>query len=173
MKERFNVEIAGITFSVVTDDGEKLVREAEATLNTDVAAVLKQMGRFSKLDAVTLCALDYCAQAQKAEAKIKNLEAQIEILEANMHRLRGEEETTAAPAKKTASAKTAEASPAPAAKAPEAEAAQSAAQLAPAPEKAPETAAKTKTESDDASRSRKFRQLEELLGSQLKFEIDQ
>lgn len=170
MKERFNVEIAGITFSVVTDDGEKLVREAEAALNTDVAAVLKQMGRFSKLDAVTLCALDYCAQAQKAEAKIKNLEAQIEILEANMHRLRGEEETPAAPVKKTAPAKKAEPAPAsaPAAKA-------SVAESSPVPEKAPEVKAETKDEakSDDTSRSRKFRQLEEFLGSQLKFEIDQ
>ena len=95
MKERFNVEIAGISFSVVTDDGEAMVRNAEAMLNENVAAVLKQMGRFSKLDAVTLCALDYCAQAQKAEAKIRNLEAQIEILEANMHRLRGEEDAPA------------------------------------------------------------------------------
>ena len=157
MKERFNVEIAGITFSVVTDDGEELVRNAEATLNEDVKAVLKQMGRFSKLDAVTLCALDYCGQAQKAEAKIKNLEAQIEILEANMHRMRDE-----APAK--AEAPKAEAKPQ--AKAEPVKKAEAKAEPAAKP------ASEESTKSTGESRSQKLRMLEEFLGNQLKIDLD-
>ena len=154
MKERFNVEIVDITFSVVTDDGEELVRKAEATLNEDVRAVLKQMGRFSKLDAVTLCALDYCGQALKAEAKIRNLEAQIEILEAS----RKNDDAPAAKAAPKAEAKAdaPKAEPAPKAKA----------------EVKAEAPAEEKDASDDSARSRKLRQLEALLGSQLKIDLD-
>ncbi len=156
MKERFNVEIVGITFSVVTDDGEELVRKAEATLNEDVKAVLKQMGRFSKLDAVTLCALDYCGQAQKAEAKIRNLEAQIEILEANMHR---KKDDAPAAEEKSAPAKKAE---------PKAESVE---EVKPEPPKTEEKE-ESAPEANDSSRSQKLRQLEAFLGSQLKIDLD-
>lgn len=158
MKERFNVEIVDITFSVVTDDGEELVRRAEATLNEDVRAVLKQMGRFSKLDAVTLCALDYCGQALKAEAKIKNLEAQIEILEKSR-----KNDEPAAP--KAAPAPKAEVK----AEEPKAEAEAKAEPKAEAPATTPET---TEDAAEDNTRSRKLRQLEALLGSQLKMDLD-
>ena len=163
MKERFNVEILGISFSIVTDDGEELVRKAEDTLHKDASAVLKQMGRFSKLDAVTLCALDYCARAEKAEAKIRNLEAQIEILEANRRR-KDDAPAKGSPAPKTEPAAKTEPAPVKAEAKPEAK-------PEPAPAKA-ETAADAKAESGDSSRSRKLRQLEALLGSQLKIELD-
>lgn len=163
MKERFNVEIVGINFSIVSDDGEELVRKAEATLNEDVRTVLKQMGRFSKLDAVTLCALDYCGQAQKAEAKIKNLEAQIEILEANMHRMRED-----SPAK-TAEPK-AVAEPVAEAKAEAAAETKAEAKAEPAVEST--TDAEPAAETKDSSRSQKLRQLEAFLGSQLKIDLD-
>ena len=158
MKERFNVEIVDISFSVVTDDGEELVRRAEATLNEDVRAVLKQMGRFSKLDAVTLCALDYCGQALKAEAKIKNLEAQIQILEAS---------------RKGDDAKAAKAEPAPKAEGKAEEPKAEAEAKAEPKAEAPATMAEAKEDtSDDNARSRKLRQLEALLGSQLKIDLD-
>lgn len=156
MKERFNVEVTGIRFSIVSDDGAEHVKQTVDELNRGVQSVLDANSNYSKLDAVTLCALDYCGELLKADAKIKNLEAQIEILEANMRR------TRAAKPSKKAVAEAAEA--AEAAEVPETvETEQKASEV---PETAPAQ------ESTEESRGEKFRQLEALLGSQLKLDLD-
>lgn len=92
MKERFNIEIADIQFSIVSDEGEEFVRQTVETVDKRVKDLIINNKRCSKLDAVILCALDYCGERQKAEKKIRSLEAQVELLETNMRRLREEAE---------------------------------------------------------------------------------
>lgn len=162
MKERFNVEVTGIRFSIVSDDGAEHVKQTVDELNRGVRSVLDANSNYSKLDAVTLCALDYCGELLKADAKIKNLEAQIEILEANMRRTRA-----AKSAVKTADTKDMPSGTASSA-APETPVAEVPAEKA---EATSETA--TVKESTESSRGEKFRQLEALLGSQLKLDLDQ
>lgn len=157
MKERYNIEIAGITFSIVSDDDEEFVRETVSAIDGRVRGILSQSRNCSKLDAVALCALDYCGEKLKADRRIKNLEAQIEILEANMHRLREE----------AASCREAAAN----ANVPadneedhtlEAESADSAAE-----------AGVSEADENEDSRGQKLRQIEALLGGQLKLEPDE
>lgn len=152
MKERFNVEVTGIRFSIVSDDGAEHVKQTVDELNRGVQSVLDANSNYSKLDAVTLCALDYCGELLKADAKIKNLEAQIEILEANMRRTR-----TVKPSKKAVAEAEAQEAP---------EAVETEQKSAEVPEAAPAQ------ESTEESRGEKFRQLEALLGSQLKLDLD-
>jgi len=154
MKKRFNLEIAGIGISIMSDDEADFVKNAEAQLNKSVTGILASATNLSKLDAITLAALGFSGELLRAEAKIKNLEAQIEILEANMQRLRGDAPEAVAD-KSVKAAPTVEK---PAAK-----------EEAPAV-KQPEKA--EKTEKDDSARDQKFRQLEALLGSQLKIDLD-
>ena len=149
MKERFNINISGTSFTIVSDDGAELVRKAEAAVISDVDRVLRQNKNISKLDAMAIVALDYCSERMKSEAKIRNLEAQIEILEANMHR-------------KAEASKADDVSEALVEK-PEAD--------KPAEEPAPAAPAKEAAAENETGRDRKFRQLEELLGSQLKLDI--
>lgn len=160
MKERYNLEIAGISFSIVSDDGAEFVRKTEAMLDKNVNAILSQSSTFSKFDAVTFAALDICGELQKAEAKIKNLEAQIEILEANMKRLRVASAAEEKPAKAEKAEKSVKAEDKPSANEKKAQEKK----IAPA-EEAP-------VESSGSSRDQKFRQLEALLGSQLRFDVD-
>lgn len=156
MKERFNIEIAGIGFSIVSDDGKDFVRQTESALSASVEKLLKHNKSLSKLDAVAIVALDYCGELIKAESKIKNLEAQIEILEANMQRKREDAPVDNAPAIEDTSADV-PAEP----KSDE-----------PVPADTADESADADAGDSDGSRDQKFRQLEALLGSQLKFDID-
>lgn len=156
MKQSYNIEVAGVNLNIVSSDGAEFVEKTVAELEESVRKMLIVGKNYSKLDALILCALDYLGEYRKAEAKIKNLEAQIEILEAD-RRLRGssaEEET-----------------------APEAEEAEELTEVEdeiPAEElKAEPAPAEEKKESaDESSRDAKFRQLEAFLGSQLKMDLD-
>ena len=158
MKERYNIEIAGINFSIVSDDEEEFVRETVSAIDGRVRGILSQSRNCSKLDAVALCALDYCGEKLKADRRIKNLEAQIEILEANMHRLREEAalcREAAANAKVTADYEESHISE-------EAEFADAAAE-----------ASASEADENEDSRGEKLRQIEALLGGQLKLETDE
>ena len=46
--------------------------------------------RCSKIDAALLCSLDYFSDKLKAEKRVRNLEAQIALYDANMRRMREE-----------------------------------------------------------------------------------
>lgn len=149
MKQSYNIELAGVSLNIVTEDGAEFVEATVAELNESVQNMLQIGKQFSKLDAALFCALDYCAEYRKAEAKIKNLEAQIEILEAG-RRMRGESEDESVPDEAPAVEETAE-------------------ETADEIEETEETEAQA--EADEESRDEKFRQLEALLGSQLKFDL--
>lgn len=149
MKQSYNIELAGVSLNIVTEDGAEFVEATVAELNESVQNMLQIGKQFSKLDAALFCALDYCAEYRKAEAKIKNLEAQIEILEAG-RRMRGESEDESVPEEAPAVEETAD-------------------ETADETEEIEETEAQA--EADEESRDEKFRQLEALLGSQLKFDL--
>ena len=149
MKQSYNIELAGVSLNIVTEDGAEFVEATVAELNESVQNMLQIGKQFSKLDAALFCALDYCAEYRKAEAKIKNLEAQIEILEAG-RRMRGESEDETVPEEAPAVEETME-------------------ETADETEEVEETEAQA--EADEESRDEKFRQLEALLGSQLKFDL--
>lgn len=153
MKQSYNIELAGVNLNIATEDGADFVEATVAELEAAVQNMLRVGKNFSKLDAALLCALDYCGELRKAEAKIRNLNAQIEILEAG-RRMRGEaEEEIAEPAPTTED--TVE----------EFEEVETT-------EETEDAYAEEKAEgSDDSSRDEKFRQLEALLGSQLKFDL--
>lgn len=163
MKERFNIEIADIQFSIVSDEGEEFVHQIVETVDKRVRDLIINNKRCSKLDAVILCALDYCGEKQKADRKIKSLEAQVELLETNMRRLREESE---AHAEDSAKEEPATDAPAPAKE-------EAPAEPAPAANTAPEAAAPANEDkkSAEASSERehdavqsKLRMIEELLG---------
>ena len=153
MKQSYNIELAGVSLNIVTEDGAEFVEATVAELNESVQNMLQIGKQFSKLDAALFCALDYCAEYRKAEAKIKNLEAQIEILEAG-RRMRGESEDESVPEEAPAVEETVE---------------EAAEETADETEEIEETEAQA--EADEESRDEKFRQLEALLGSQLKFDL--
>lgn len=90
MKERYNIEISGIQLTIVSDEAEDFVNSIVARIDERVNDLVVHNKRCSKLDAAFLCALDYCGEAVKAEKRIRNLEAQISLYDANLKRMREE-----------------------------------------------------------------------------------
>lgn len=119
MKERYNIEIADIQLTILSDEPEDYVASTVAQLDALIRDMTVKNKRCSKLDAAILCALDFYSEKTKADKKIKNLEAQISLYEANIRRLKEEAEqlrAATAPAKEEEEPKTEAAPPAPAQK---------------------------------------------------------
>lgn len=98
MKQKYNIQIADIHLSVLSDEPQELVTDIVAQLNAQISAMTSQNRRCSKLDAALLCALDLLGEKQKNEIKIKNLEAQISLYETTLARLRNAPEASSTPA---------------------------------------------------------------------------
>lgn len=163
MKQSYNIEVAGVNLNIVSSDGAEFVEKTVAELEASVQKMLIVGKNYSKLDALILCALDYLGEYHKAEAKIKNLEAQVEILEAGRR-------TKANPSAVNEAEKNEEAdkidktekTEKSADSAKNTQVKDNAASDAPAGEMAAE---------GESSRDAKFRQLEAFLGSQLKMDL--
>ena len=110
MKERYNIDIADIQLTILSDEHKDFVESTVAHLDETIRDMTVKNKRCSKLDAAILCALDFYSEKTKADKKIKNLEAQISLYEANIRRLKEEAEqlraaaanTEEAPAEKSA-----------------------------------------------------------------------
>jgi len=96
MKEKFTIEIADVPLSILSDEKEEFVDAVVKRLDQEIRDLTVHNKRCSKLDAALLCALDYCAEKVKADKRIRNLEAQISLYDANLRRLREENTTLAA-----------------------------------------------------------------------------
>lgn len=149
MKERYSIKIADIQMSILSDEPEEFVRAVVAQLDARVSELTVQNKRCSKLDASLLCALDSLSEQMKAEKKIRNLEAQISLYEANIKRLREELESARRTVeKRDEPAETAAEKPAPAAE-----------------ETVPEPSADQPAAAPEGLHDAKLRQIEELLRS--------
>lgn len=94
-KQRYNVEIAGIQLSILSDESEDFVKDLVAKLDAQITDLTVHNKRCAKIDASILIALDALSEKTKLEKKLKNLEAQVALYEANLRRHR-EESTPAA-----------------------------------------------------------------------------
>ena len=116
MKERYNIDIADIQLTILSDEPKDFVESTVAHLDETIRDMTVKNKRCSKLDAAILCALDFYSEKTKADKKIKNLEAQISLYEANIRRLKEEAEQLRAAAANTEEAPAEEAKPAKAAR---------------------------------------------------------
>ncbi len=115
MKKKYNIEIADVQLSILSDDPEDFVQDTVKALDTCIRDLTVKNKRCAKIDAAVLCALDFLGDKLKLEKKVKNLEAQIDLYEANIKRLKENTKPAAsAPAPQSAPQK-----PTPAPKAPE------------------------------------------------------
>ncbi len=161
MKQKYNLEIAGIQLSILSDESEDFVKELVANLDTQITDLTVHNKRCAKIDAAILIALDAMGEKIKLEKKLKNLEAQVALYEANLRRQRAE----SAPEEKEAeaTAEISEEKPAEPEKPKKAPARKKALSQMTIEETAP------KEEGDDATaplRSDKIRQIESLLRTQ-------
>ena len=89
-KKRYDLEIAGVEMAVISDEREEFVRRLASELDAGINAITGANKRCSKLDAALLCALDYASDKIKAEKRVRNLEAQVALYDANLRRMKEE-----------------------------------------------------------------------------------
>lgn len=94
MKKKYNVQIADIHLSILSDEPEELVADIVSQLNDRICTMTQQNRRCSKLDAALLYAMELLGEQQNYEKKIKNLEAQILLYESTANRAHSVPETS-------------------------------------------------------------------------------
>ncbi len=94
-KRKMAVEIAGVSLTLVTDESDSFVEAVVAQVSERMEAMLAGGIRTgtSTLDAALLCALDSVGERLKAEKRVRTLEAQIALYEANLRSMKEEVDT--------------------------------------------------------------------------------
>ena len=89
-KKRYDLEIAGVEMAIISDEREDFVYRLASEIDANIKAITGKGNRCSKLDAAILCALDYASDKVKAEKRVRNLEAQVALYDANLRRMKEE-----------------------------------------------------------------------------------
>lgn len=92
MKEKIYVEIGGIRLGIVTEEGESYVKEIAASVDSEIKKMTKTQKNCSLVEASLFSAFSYYSRATESEKKVKNLETQIALYQANINRLKKENE---------------------------------------------------------------------------------
>ena len=87
-KQKYDIEIAGIQLSILSDESKEFVVDLVKKLDTQITDLTVQNKRCAKIDAAILIALDALGEKTKLEQKLKNLEAQVALYEADFRRRR-------------------------------------------------------------------------------------
>lgn len=89
-KKKYEVKIADIDMKIISDEKEDVVLRLVSQLDSQITEITKQSRNCSKIDAAILVALDHASNRAKAEKRVRNLEAQIALYDANLRRMREE-----------------------------------------------------------------------------------
>ena len=92
MKEKVFVEISGIRLGIVTEDGSDYVREIASSVENDISKMIKSQRSCSLVEAALFSSMSYYSRATESEKRVKNLETQIALYQANVNRLKKENE---------------------------------------------------------------------------------
>lgn len=92
MKQKISVEIAGVKLSIVTEEGEEYVRKIAEKVDGDVRQMMKSQRNCSLIEAALFMAMTYSSQGGEDSMKVRNLETQIALYQANLNRMRKENE---------------------------------------------------------------------------------
>ena len=92
MKEKFYVEIAGVRLGIVSEEGKEHVESVANAVNERITKMLRTQRNCSLVEAAIFCAMDFYGSGSVDTRKLKNLEAQIALYQANVNRLKKENE---------------------------------------------------------------------------------
>ncbi len=87
-KKKYNLEIAGMPLTIVTDEPAAFVESIVTRLDERITELTQSKYRISTIDACLLCAIDSLGDKMKAEKRIKMLEGQFSVYENNIQSLR-------------------------------------------------------------------------------------
>lgn len=86
MKESFKVQVAGVTFFIVTEDSKEHTEQIANLVNSKINNLVLQTTNCTKMKAAALCAMDYCRESMEQKEEIARLEQRIKKLEGELAR---------------------------------------------------------------------------------------
>jgi len=92
VKEKIYVEIAGIRLGIVTEEGASYVESVATAIENEIKAMIKSKRNCSLVEASLFSAMNYYSRATESEKRLKNLETQVALYQANVNRLKKENE---------------------------------------------------------------------------------
>ena len=92
MKEKIYVEINGIRLGIVTEDGAEYVNKVAQELQAQLNGMMKAQRNCTLIEASLFTAMSLQSKCSEDDKRIKNLEAQLAIYQAQVNRLRVENE---------------------------------------------------------------------------------
>ena len=92
MKEKIYVEINGIRLGIVTEDGGDYVEKIASELQAQLDKMMSAQRKCTLIEAALFTAMSLQSKCHEDDKKIKNLEAQLAIYQAQVNRLRIENE---------------------------------------------------------------------------------
>ena len=92
MKEKIYVQIAGIKLGIITEDGTEYAKQVAAKVDEEIKSMMKAQRGCTLIEAALFCAMNHCGQGSDDSKKVRNLETQIALYQANLNRMRQENE---------------------------------------------------------------------------------
>lgn len=92
MKEKINIEINGIKIGIVTEDGREYVEKIASELEKTLKDIMQGQKNCTFLEAMLFTGMNLQSKCDEGEKRIKNLETQLAIYQANVNRLKIENE---------------------------------------------------------------------------------
>ena len=92
MKQKYTITIADTEMNIITEESPEFVDEIVNILDRKIREINTSFRRCSKNEAALLCALDYCSDKMKMQKKIRNIDAEIALKDAQINRLTSENE---------------------------------------------------------------------------------
>ncbi len=92
MSEKFNINIADVAITVITDEDENTVNETVALLDSKIREMNLGSARTSKLEAALVTALDCLCEKNKLKKRVLTAESHSAFYAAQANALRAENE---------------------------------------------------------------------------------
>ena len=92
MKEKIYVEIHGIKLGIISEDGREYVESVAKKVEDEIKTILKNKKNCSLIEAAIFCAMSHAGQGGEDSMKVRNLETQIALYQANLNRVKKENE---------------------------------------------------------------------------------
>ncbi len=92
MKQKFTITIADTEMNIITDESPEFVDEIVGILDRKIREINTASRRCSRNEAALLCALDYCSDKIKMQRKVRGIDAEMALKNAQINHLMAENE---------------------------------------------------------------------------------
>ena len=84
MKQKVQVQVAGVSFTVITEDEPEYTRSIAKSVNDRIGSIIMQTTDCTKIKATALCAMEYCSENMQQKFRIAELQARVKYLEGQL-----------------------------------------------------------------------------------------